>query len=58
MLKQDVINSINTLPDNVSIEDIMYRLYILDKHKKALRDIATGQIYSTEEVRKGIVKNQ
>lgn len=28
--KQDAINAINTLPDNATIEDIMYRLYVID----------------------------
>ena len=58
MLKQDVINTINTLPENASIEDIMYRLYVLDKHNKALCDIDADRVYRTDEIRKRIVKNQ
>jgi len=58
MLKQDIINTINTLPENVSIEDIMYHLYILDKHNKSLGDIDTGPLYSTDEVKRSIVKHQ
>jgi predicted transcriptional regulator len=57
MLKQEVINTITSLPENVTIEDIMYRLYILDKHRKSLADIDAGRIYSTEEIRKSIIKN-
>ena len=54
MLKQDVINKIDTLPEDVSIADIMYILYILDKHNKALSDIDANRVYDTEDVRKSI----
>ena len=58
MLKQDVINSINTLPNDVTIADVMYNLYVMDKHNKALADIDADRTYSTNEVKEGIVKYQ
>jgi hypothetical protein len=58
MLKQDVIKTINTLPDDVTIADVMYRLYVLDKHNKALADIDAGRVHSAAEVRESIVKYQ
>ena len=57
MLKQDVINTIDALPENVSMEEIMYRLYIMDKHRKSLADIAARRVYSTDEIRKAVIKN-
>jgi len=51
MLKQDVINTIDNLPDTASMEDIIYRIYVLDKHYKALRDIEAGRVYSAEDIR-------
>ena len=57
MLKQDVINKIDTLPEDVSITDIMYILYVLDKHNKALGDIDANRVYDTEDVRKSIIRN-
>ena len=57
MLKQDVINKIDTLPEDVSIVEIMYILYILDKHNKALGDIEANRVYDTEDVRKSIIRN-
>ena len=51
MLKQDVIHIIDSLLENVSMEEIMYRLYVLDKHKKALNDIENGHVYRLDEVR-------
>ena len=58
MLKQDVINTINALPDDITIADVMYRLYVLDKHNKALADIDSDRVFSTAEVRESIVKYQ
>ena len=58
MLKQDVINTINALPDDVTIADVMYRLYVMDKHNKALTDIEADRVYSKAEVRESIVKYQ
>jgi len=57
MLKQDVLRTINDLPDEVSIADVMYRLYVLDGHHRALADIAAGRVHSTEDVRNNILKN-
>ena len=58
MLKQNAINTISSLPDNASLEDIMYRLYILGKHEKALDDIDNNRVCSSDEVRKSILVNQ
>ena len=57
MLKQDVINKIDTLPEDASIADIMYFLYVLDKHNKALGDIDANRVYDTEDIRKSIISN-
>ena len=56
MLKQDVISTIDSLPENVSMEEIMYQLYIMDKHKKALGDIESGNVYSTNELRESLLE--
>ncbi|MDR0220822.1 MAG: hypothetical protein LBI54_05390 [Lachnospiraceae bacterium] len=57
MLKQDIIDTIVSLPEDVTMEDIMYQLFVMDKHRKALNDIDTGRVYGTEEIRASIVKN-
>ena len=57
MLKQDVINKINAMPEDASIADIMYILYVLDKHNKALRDIDANLVYKADDLRKSILKN-
>ena len=57
MIKQEVMNLINRLPENVTMEDIMYELYILEKHKNAVTAIENGEIFTLDEV-KGILINQ
>jgi hypothetical protein len=55
MLKQDVIDTIVSLPEDVTMEDIMYQLFVLDKHRKSLDDIDKGRVYSTDEIRASII---
>jgi hypothetical protein len=33
-LKQEAIKAISTLPENVDLEEIMYKLYVIDKVRK------------------------
>ena len=56
MIKQNVIDTICALPEDVTMEQIMYCLYIMDGHNKALADIKAGRVYSSEEVRKFVIK--
>ena len=53
-IKEEAINIITKLPDNVSLEDIMYKLYVLDKVKKGQEDIRKGNYVTTDELRKEI----
>ena len=47
MVKQVVLEVINELPDDVSLEEIMYKLYILKNHSVALEQIKNGEIFTT-----------
>ncbi|SPE43823.1 conserved hypothetical protein [Candidatus Sulfotelmatobacter sp. SbA7] len=48
--KQDVESLLNRLPDNVSVEDIQYHLYVLDKVRRGLEDARVSGTISQEEV--------
>ncbi len=48
--KQDVESLLNKLPDNSSVEDIKYHLYVLDKVRRGLDDARTNGTLSQEEV--------
>jgi hypothetical protein len=47
--KQDVALLLNRLPDNSSVEDIQYHLYVLDKVRRGLEDVKTSGALSQEE---------
>jgi len=49
--KQEVIDLVRQLPDDVDVEDLIYRLYLREKLAAAEADIAAGRTLSTEEVR-------
>jgi predicted transcriptional regulator len=52
MSKQEAINIISALPDDATLEDVIYELYAVSNIKAGLDDIATGNTYSHSEVLK------
>jgi hypothetical protein len=48
--KQDVEQLLNKLPDDCSVEDIQYHLYVLDKVRRGLEDARVNGTLSQEEV--------
>jgi hypothetical protein len=48
--KEDVESLLNRLPDNVSVEDIQYHLYVLDKVRRGLEDARANGTLTQEEV--------
>jgi hypothetical protein len=55
-VKQDVEMLLNRLPDNCSVEDIQYHLYVLDKVRRGLEDGRTNGTLSQEEVENHLSK--
>ncbi len=53
-LKQEAINVISKMPDSADIDDIMYRLYVIDKVRKGREAVQQGDTISTEELQKEI----
>jgi hypothetical protein len=47
--KQDVESLLNRLPDSVSVEDIQYHLYVLDKVRRGLEDARVNGTLPQEE---------
>jgi hypothetical protein len=54
--KQDVELLLNKLPDNCSVEDIQYHLYVLDKVRRGLEDARVSGTLSQEEVETSLSK--
>lgn len=53
-LKQEAVNAISKMSDGAKIDDIMYRLYVIDKVRKGKEAVQRGETVSTEELRKEI----
>lgn len=53
-LKQEALNSISKLPDTAEIDDIMYRLYVIDKVRKGREAVQRSEVVSIEELKKEI----
>ena len=49
--KQKIIEVIERLPDEVSIDEAIERLYLLSKIERGLAQIEAGQVVSHEEIK-------
>lgn len=54
-IKTRVNDTIQTLPDSASWDDVMYRIYVRQKIENGLKDVTDGNTLSVEEVRKRFV---
>ena len=48
--KQDALEAIQQLPDTVGFDEIVYRLYVLNKISQGMRDVDEGKGISQEEL--------
>lgn len=55
-LKEDIIKLIQDLPDDVTLEDIQYHLFVRQKLQKAEEQIKEGKTIPHEEVMEKIRK--
>lgn len=53
-LKYEAIDAIEKLPETATIDEIMYRLYVIDKVRKGKEAAARGETVSIDELRKEI----
>lgn len=53
-IKQVAIDAITKMPDSVKIDEIMYKLYVIDKINKGEKDIQEGNFLETNHLRKEI----
>jgi len=52
--KQEALEAIQRLPDNVDTEEMIYRLYVLENIRCGQNDAAEGKTESAETVLKDI----
>jgi len=53
-LKQEAISAISKMPDSADIDEIMYRLYVIDKVIKGREAVEQGDTISIEELKSEI----
>lgn len=54
--KQEVSDLLNRLPEDCSLEDVQYHLYVIQKIESGMKDAEEGRVYSQEEVEKKMSK--
>ena len=54
--KENIINMIKDLPDDVSMEDIIEAIYVRQKIDKGLKDSEEGRVYTNEEAKELLKK--
>ena len=49
--KEEVLEMVRQLPDEIDIEELIYRLYVRERLEQAEADIAEGLLLSADEAR-------
>lgn len=55
-LQDQVEQAMKGLPKGAKLDDLMYRLYVLDRLEKAELEADRGEVVSLEELRKEVTK--
>jgi hypothetical protein len=53
-LKQEALEHLKGLPDDADLDEIMYRLLVIDKLRKSREAIAQGQVVAHEDLKREI----
>jgi hypothetical protein len=51
-IKEEALQAISSLPENAPIDEIMYRLYVIDKVRKGQEAVHEGKTLAVEELKK------
>ena len=52
--KQEALEAIRKLPDDTDMDEIMYRLYVLDKIRKGQETVEQNRTVTSEELKRKI----
>jgi hypothetical protein len=55
-LKEEALKSLQRLPENADIDEIMYQLYVIDKLRKSREAVKQGQVIDHAELLREIEK--
>jgi predicted transcriptional regulator len=56
LTKAKIKKSIDSLPDNLTVDQVIDRIILLDKIEQGLTDVKEGNVYTTEEVKEKLNK--
>lgn len=54
--KEEVRRILNLLPDDTTLEEIQYRIYVRQAITTGLRDVAQGRVISQDEVERRMAR--
>jgi len=54
--KETVRRLLDDLPDNASLEDIQYHIYVREKIERGLRDVEAGRVVDQDEAKRRMAK--
>ena len=54
--KENIIQMIKSLPDDINLEDIIEAVYVRQKIEKGLKDWKEGNLYTHEEAKERLEK--
>lgn len=52
--KQEALNTIGQLPEDTDMDEIMYRLYVLDKIREGQEAVEQGKTITSKELKREI----
>ncbi len=56
LTKQSVINALDKLPENFSVEDLIERIILISKIEEGIEDVNNGNIFTTEQAKTKLSK--
>ena len=54
--KQEALRIIQRMPDDASLEDVMYELYFRKRINRGIRELEEGKTVSHQEVKRSLIK--
>ena len=55
-VKEDIQSLLERLPDDCTLEDVQYHIYILEKMRRGIEEARTGRVKTQEEVEAGFAE--
>jgi len=55
-VKEEVRQILEKLPEDASLEDVQYHIYVRQKVERGLKDAAEGRVLTQEEVEKRMAR--